>query len=177
MKYRYAACMFMAAFLLQTTLANVFSVFGATPNLLLCLVAVFSFLYDGDNYGIVFGVAFGLLYDACFSEYTGIAALAFLGISLSIMLVKVVMNREAIISVMIVSAAATVAYALIYWGIMAMLGSSYSFFYAMRKLPLYVLYNTAVVAILYRLMIRRVVKHHYDKHFNGVMQYIGRGRL
>ena len=165
MKYRYAACLFLAAFIIQTTAMNVFGIFGATPNLLLCLVVVFSFLYDENNYGIVLGVAFGLLYDICFSEYVGIAALAFLIISLGIMFVKIVMNKEAFLSVIIIAAAATVIYSLVYWSVMALTGSGYSFIYSVRLLPLYILYNAAIVTGLYFIMIKKVIKHHYDRYF------------
>lgn len=165
MKYRYAICMFMAAFVIQTTLMNIVGVFGVTPNLLLCLVVIFSFLFDENNYGLVLGVVFGLLYDICFSEYTGIAALAFFVISLSIMLVNIIMNKEAVISVIIVSSAATVLYTLMYWSLMAMLGSSYSFTYMIKNLPFYILYNTAVVIILYYSMIKKVIRYHYDRYF------------
>ena len=165
MKYRYAGCLFFAAFILQNTFLNVISVFGATPNLLLCLVVIFSFLYDENNYGIVLGVGFGLLYDICFSEYVGIAAVAYLIISLAIMLVNIALNKEVVFSVIIVSVAATAMYALIYWCIMAMLGSNYSFAYAIRYLPLYILYNAAVVTILYYLMIKKVIRHHHDRYY------------
>ncbi|MCL1809022.1 MAG: rod shape-determining protein MreD [Clostridiales bacterium] len=165
MKYRYAVCMFVAALVLQTTLTNIISIFGAVPNLILCLVVVFSFLYDENNYGIVLGVAFGLLYDICFSEYVGIAALAYLVISLAIMLVNFVMNKESVFSVIIVSVGATALHSLMYWSIMAMLGSSYGFVYAMRNLPFYALYNTAVVTGLYSLMIKKVIRHHNDRYY------------
>ena len=165
MKYRYAICLFSVAFIIQTTLMNVISVYGATPNLLLCLVVIFSFLYDDSNCGLVLGVIFGLFYDICFSEYVGIAALAYLVISLGIMLVNIVMNREAVISVMIVSVAATIVYVLIYWSIMAMLGSNYGFYYMIKFLPLYIIYNTVIVTVLYVLMIKRVTRHHYDRYY------------
>lgn len=165
MKYRYAACLFLVALVLQTTLMNIVVVYGATPNLLLCLVVVFSFLYDESNYGIVLGVAFGLAYDVCFSGYVGIAALSFLIISLAIMLVKIVMSKESGFSVIIVSVAATVLYVLLTWCIMAMLGSNYSFLYVMKKLPFYILYNAAIVTGLYYSMIGKVVRHHNDRYY------------
>ncbi|MCL2436567.1 MAG: rod shape-determining protein MreD [Clostridiales bacterium] len=165
MKYRYAACLFFVAFIIQTTLMNIVSVFGTTPNLLLCLVVIFSFLYDENNYGLVLGVSFGLLYDICFSQYVGIAALAFFVISLAIMLVNVIMNKEVVFSVIVVTASSTVVYTLIYWGIMFMLGSNYSFFHMMRFLPLSVLYNTVIVIVLYYLMINKVIRHHKDRYY------------
>jgi len=165
MKYRYAISMFSAAFILQTTLFNIAGVFDVTPNLLLCLVVIFSFLYDDNNSGLVLGVVFGLLYDICFSLYAGIAALAFFVISLLVMLVNVVMNREAVLSVIIISTGATVIYTFMYWGIMAMLGSAYSFMYMIKYLPLYILYNTAIMTMLYFLLIKSVIKHHYDRYY------------
>jgi rod shape-determining protein MreD len=165
MKYRYAVCLFLAAFIMQTTVLNIIGVFGVTPNLLLCLVVIFSFLYDEYNHGIILGVAFGLLYDICFSEYVGIAAMAFLIISLGIMLVNIVMNKEVVFSVIIVSVAATVLYTLIYWSLMAMMGSGYNFLYVAKYLPLYILYNVVVVIVLYYLMVKKVIKYHYDRYY------------
>ena len=165
MKYRYAICLFSAAFIIQTSLMNAFSIYGVTPNLLLCLVVIFSFLFDHNNYGIVLGVVFGLFYDICFSEYVGIAALAFLIISVGIMLVNVVMNKEAIFSMIIVSAASTTAYTLIYWGIMAMLGSNYGFLFMLRFLPASVFYNVVIVLLMYFIAIKRVIKYHSDRYY------------
>ena len=138
MKYKYAICLFSVALIIQTTLMNIVSVFGATPNLLLCLVIMMSFLYDYNNSGLVLGVAFGLLYDICFSEYVGITALGFFVVSLFVMLINIALNKESVFSVVIVAAASTVIYTLMYWSIMAMLGSSYKFLYMIQFLPAYV---------------------------------------
>jgi len=165
MKYRYAICLFLVAYIIQTTLMNIVSIAGVTPNLLLCLVVIFSFLYDDRYYGLVLGVIFGLLYDIAFTQYVGIAALAFLIISLGIMFASVIMNREVVLSIIIVGASATVVYTLIYWAIMAMLGSNYSFVFMLRFLMISVGYNTVVVLILYLLMIRKVIRHYQDRYY------------
>ena len=165
MKYKYAACLFFVAFITQTTLMNAFSVFGVTPNLLLCLVVVFSFLYDDSNYGLVLGVIFGLLYDICFSQYVGIAALAFFLISLGIMLFTGAMGKEAVFSVIIISVPSTVFYTLLYWAILALMGSNHSFLFMIQFLPYYVVYNTVVVVIMYFLMIKKVIRHHNDRYY------------
>lgn len=165
MKYKFAVCLFLIAFLLQATLLNVIAIFGATPNLLLCLVVIFSFLYDEGYYGMILGVTFGLLYDICFSEYIGIAALCCFIIALSIMLVNVVMNKEMVLSVVLITIASTFLYNVIYWAIMEMLGSNYGFFYMLRCQPLYMAYNTVVTVILYYVLIKRVVRHHKDRYY------------
>ena len=165
MKYKYAACLFLIAFIIQTTLMNMISIAGVTPNLLLCLVVIFSFLYDDKNHGIVFGVIFGLLYDIVFTQHVGIAALLFLLISLSISFASVRINKEVVFSVILVIVLSTVAYVFMYWGIMALMGSNFSFMFMLRFLPIHILYNTIVVLIMYFLMIRKAIRHYQDRYY------------
>ena len=165
MKYRHAICLFAAAFVIQTTLMNVAGVLGVTPNLLLSLVAMLSFLYDDKNFGLVLGVVFGLLYDICFMEYTGVTALSFFVISIAIMLVNAVMSKEAFVSAIIVSAASTALHSLICWSVYAMMGSGAGFALMAGMLPVQIPYNMLLAAALYFSMIKRVIRHHYDRYF------------
>ena len=88
MKYWKAAILFTIAFLIQASLLNLVSIGGVTPNLLLCLVVVFSFLYEDELYGIIFGAVFGVAYDICFSSVTGYTAIALVLTSLMILIVR-----------------------------------------------------------------------------------------
>ena len=63
MRYWKAGIIFIIAFLIQPSLLNMISIGGYTPNLLLCLVVIFSFIYEEEMYGIVYGAVFGVLYD------------------------------------------------------------------------------------------------------------------
>jgi rod shape-determining protein MreD len=141
------------------------SIAGVTPNLLLCLVVIFSFLYDDKNYGIVLGVIFGLLYDIAFTGHVGVSALLFLIISLSILFASVIINKEVVFSVIIVAVLSTTAYVFMYWGIMALMGSNFSFLFMLRFLPIHILYNVIVVLILYFLMIRKVIRYYQDRYY------------
>ena len=85
MKYRYSFLVFLAAFLVQGTLLNLFSVFGVTPNLMLCLVVMFSLLYDNQMHGVVFECIFGVIADMCFMMYAGVSSLGYLAVSLIVM--------------------------------------------------------------------------------------------
>ncbi|MEL7658797.1 MAG: rod shape-determining protein MreD, partial [Bacillota bacterium] len=71
MKYRYSFLLFFIGFILQSTIMNHIRIFQMSPNLVLCLVVIFSFLYEGYH-GIVFGILFGLISDICFAEIIGI---------------------------------------------------------------------------------------------------------
>ena len=56
MKSWKAGIFFLIAFFIQCSFLNVISIAGYTPNLLLCLVIVFSFLYEEQIYGLLYGV-------------------------------------------------------------------------------------------------------------------------
>ena len=46
MRYWKAGLIFLIAFLIQPSLLNMINIGGYTPNLLLCLVVIFSFIYE-----------------------------------------------------------------------------------------------------------------------------------
>ena len=48
MKYWKAGIIFLIAFLIQPSLLNMINIAGYTPNLLLCLVVIFSFIYEDE---------------------------------------------------------------------------------------------------------------------------------
>lgn len=88
MKYWKAGIAFLVAFLIQTSLLNGISIGGYTPNLLLCLVIVFSFLYEEDMYGVVYGAVFGVLYDVCYNYIIGPTPIALVLVAIFILLVR-----------------------------------------------------------------------------------------
>lgn len=163
MKIRYIAIIFLAAFLIQGSFLNLFSVFGVTPNLLLCLVAVLSFLYEDKNV-IFVGVVFGLLSDLCSGEYLGIAALGYLVVSLAVSTLSESINKENAVSVIIVSIGATLLCNSVYFLISAGFGSCYSFMYWLKLQPAYILYNGIVIFILYMIFIKKVVRFRNDRY-------------
>ena len=48
MRYWKAGVIFLIAFLIQPSFLNLINIAGYTPNLLLCLRVIFTFLYDGE---------------------------------------------------------------------------------------------------------------------------------
>ncbi|MBN7772771.1 rod shape-determining protein MreD [Clostridium aminobutyricum] len=164
MKIRYAVLLFLLAFLFQGTLLNLFAIKGATPNLILCLVSIFSFLYE-DNKGIVMGVVFGLLSDLCMGQYLGIAAMGYLIIGLTVSFMREMINKENIASIIIVTICSTIGYNLIYYVISVFFfGSIYSFIYWMKIQPLYIIENIIVVLILYINLMKTIVKYRNDRY-------------
>lgn len=170
MKYRYSFLIFFIAFILQSTLMNFFRVFEMSPNLILCLVVIFAFLYDGYH-GIVFGILFGFVADICFSEIIGIASMANFAVALICIGMKRYFYKESRISITIVSVMGTAVYALLYWSINRMLGVSADFIYVMEKEAVLLIYHIIVTLAVYQIVSRSVIKHRSDRYmYRGSLQ-------
>jgi len=165
MKYSKAIIIFLLAFLCQGSLLNLFSILGATPNLILCLVVIFSFLYEGKNYGMVLGVVFGLLTDICYMQYVGVSALGYFLVAFSIVLLRELVNKENIASILLTTALVTLIFNIFVWLAYAILDSNIRFGYMIKYQPIYIAYNLVVVLILYQVVIRRVIKHRRDRYY------------
>ena len=98
MKSWKAGIFFLIAFFIQCSFLNVISIAGFTPNLLLCLVVVFSFLYEEQIYGLLYGAVFGIFYDICFADVVGpwitLYSLAVITILYAILIRKMTRHRK-----------------------------------------------------------------------------------
>ena len=170
MKYRYSFLIFLIAFILQTTVMNHFAIFQMSPNLILCLVVIFSFLYEGYH-GIFFGLAFGFLSDVCFSEIIGIAAMSYFAVALICIGMKRYLYKDSIISILLMSVMGTIVYALLFWSINRMLGNGAGFLYVIEKEAVLLIYHIAITLILYLIVSRKVIKHRGDRYmYRGNLQ-------
>lgn len=170
MKYRYSFLWFFAAFILQSTVMNHFRIFEVSPNLVLCLVVIFSFLYEGYH-GIVFGILFGFVSDISSAEIIGIAAVSNFAVALICIGMKRYFYKDSRISVVIVSLVGTAVYALLYWSINRMLGTGADFLYVMERQAVLLAYHIAVTLVIYRLVSRSVIKHRSDRYmYRGNLQ-------
>ncbi len=165
MSYRKAGAMFLAAFLTQTSLLNLFMIRGYTPHLILCLVVVLSFLYENRTYGIIFGAFFGLLYDICFSSVTGPTAICLVVVATLTLLIREYANIENIINMWIVATLSVMAYYLMSWVLFHLAGNPIGIVYILKKLPGEYIYSLIVITILYLILIRTAAKHRKDRYF------------
>lgn len=163
MKYRYSFLLFLSALILQTTVMNHFRIFQMSPNLVLCLVVVFSFLYEGYH-GIIYGLLFGLIIDVCFAEIIGVASICYFAIALICIGLKRYLYKDSMISVTIVSAIGTAVYALGYWSIYRMLGIRTDFLYVMEKEAVLLIYHIVITLAVYQIVSRSVIRHRGDRY-------------
>lgn len=165
MKYWKAGLIFLVAFLIQGSILNMISIGQSTPNVLLCLVVIFSFLYDKEMYGILFGAFFGLLYDVCYNYVYGPTAIAFLLVAVLVMLLRYYANIENTVSMAVVSLISFVTYYVLSWRLMKFTGNPLGLGYVMTKATPVIIMSMIVIIIMYKLMIKDVVKYHKDRYF------------
>ncbi len=165
MKYGAALIAFAVAFFIQTACYSFIDIHGAAPNLLLCLVIVTTFMYDTGYSGIVYGVVFGLLYDIYAGYYPGVSSLCFLVIGICVLIIKEFLNKEHFGTILIVTAAAVLAFDVLYWMIYRAMGSVYSFGHMLAAQPPTIAYDLVVIAVAYYVLIGRVIKFRGDRQF------------
>lgn len=163
LKYRFIIPLYLAVFLLQTTVLPQLEFLYCTPNLLLCLTVLITFWEDGSM-GMILGIAAGLLLDVCFGQLIGIASLCYFCITLGIMLTKHLMYRNSMLSVLFIGALSSAIYPSLYWGISVIMGSSYHFFYMAKTLPFLLLYNSIVVLIVNLFFQKRMRRYPEDRY-------------
>lgn len=178
MNYKKSFIIFLVALILQGSFLNLISVLGVTPNIILCLVVIFSFLYNDRYYGIVYGTVFGMIYDICFMPYTGTSALAFFAIAFVILFLSDILNRENLATILLITGAATIVYNLFTWVMYFFFGSNMSILYMLAKLPIMLVLNALLVFIMYQVSIRKVVRFRNDRFFKGrTNKYSGIGKF
>ena len=165
MKYWQGFILYLAAFFLQPFLLNLIPGLGGNINLLLCLTVVLTFVYDEQLPGILFGFIFGLLRDLVFGIYIGPGALALMVCGITVLIIREFINVENIFNQLFMMLLSTWLYASVYWGIYYVLESPYSYLYAMKTLPWQLLFNCVFAAVLYLVLIKRVIKHRRDRDF------------
>lgn len=165
MRYFHGFILYLAAFFLQPFLQNLIPLLGNHLNLLLCLTVVLTFVYDERLTGIFFGFIFALLSDIVSGYYLGPAVLAVTCAGIVVLILREFTNIENIFNALFMMLLSTWLYATVYWGVYKLLGSPYSYVYAMKTLPLSLLFNCITAAVLYLVLIKKVIKHRRDRYF------------
>ncbi|GHU49856.1 hypothetical protein FACS1894127_4050 [Clostridia bacterium] len=166
MRTMHGVIFFIIAFAVQSTLLRYFTINGVAPNLLLCLVIVFAFLYDRP-YGIVFGTIFGVLWDISFGIYVGISSIALLFVALAMILLKKFLNHELLLPALVGGLAGSLINNGIYWGLYMLLGIPHSMTYILKSQPTLIVYNTVLVLVLHLILRRGVIRHRRDQYYKG----------
>jgi rod shape-determining protein MreD len=175
MSYKKAALLYGIAFLLQFSLLNLFSVFGVTPNLILCLLVFITYKYNDGVKPALLGIPFSLLADSISGQYVGVGALALFLLCLAVAYFGRDLNRETIWTLLTVSAIGTVVYNSLYWLILSILGNPGTFFGLLKFLFLAVPMNLLAVAIAF-FVYTRVYRPRVKPSGYAIVDMSGRGK-
>jgi rod shape-determining protein MreD len=162
MKYYIAIPVFLLAFLIQTTVLYHVTIFGYTPNLLLCLVIVFSFLYE-EHYGLILGLAFGAMLDVSTSWYFGVQTITFLLTYTFVTLLRRVFNHETLLPDMLMAVIATPLNVFFVWGVYRLAGSPMTVMIPLRSLPVLVISQCILTGVLHLIFVRSVIRYRRDR--------------
>lgn len=165
MKSWKAGIFFLIAFFIQCSFLNVISIAGYTPNLLLCLVIVFSFLYEEQIYGLLYGVLFGVFYDICFVDVVGPTPIALVLVALVIFVLREYANIENIVNMWVASLLSILLYYALNWGLQHLAGNPIGLLYVLKTLPWITLYSLSLMTVLYLILLRKMTRHRKDRYF------------
>jgi rod shape-determining protein MreD len=162
MKYYIAIPVFLLVFLLQTVFLYRITFFGYAPNLLLCLVVVFSFLYE-ERYGLILGVAFGALLDLSSSWYFGVQTITFVLTYGIVTLFRNVLNHEKLLPDILMAAIATPLNCFFVWGVYRLCGSPSDVMNAVHSLPALLVSQCVLTGVFHLIFVRTVIRHRRDR--------------
>lgn len=165
MKSWKAGIFFLIAFFIQCSFLNVISIAGYTPNLLLCLVIVFSFLYEEQIYGLLYGVLFGVFYDICFADVVGPTPIALVLVALVIFVLREYANIENIVNMWVTSLLSILFYYALNWALQHLAGNPIGLLYVLKTLPWITLYALSLMTVLYLILLRKMTRHRKDRYF------------
>lgn len=165
MKSWKAGIFFLIAFFIQCSFLNVISIAGYTPNLLLCLVIVFSFLYEEQIYGLLYGALFGVFYDICFADVVGPTPIALVLVALVIFVLREYANIENIVNMWVASLLSILLYYALNWGLQHLEGNPIGLLYVLKTLPWITLYSLSLMTVLYLILLRKMTRHRKDRYF------------
>lgn len=164
MRYLRIGGVFLIAFLIQPSLLNMINIGGYTPNLILCMTILYTYLYEEDIYGVVFGALFGVLYDMMYSNVIGPMPISLVLVATGIVIIREFTNIENIINMWAVSIVSIIAYYFLNWGLHHLAGNPVGFAVVFQQVPWITIYSLVVITVLYKIIIRRVIRHHMDRY-------------
>lgn len=166
MRYAYAFLLCSIGYFLQSTVLIHLSVFGTAPNLMLCLILLLSFLYEG-HCGIVLGIFFGLIQDLSFALIIGPSSLTYLLVALIMNELRRYLYRDSVLNILLASLIGTTTYYGINWSILAIFGGTYRIQNMLLELPILLGYHFIIMVMFYALIGRRSIRHPEDRYYKG----------
>lgn len=165
-RYIIGAIAFIVALILQTTVLKHIAVLGYSPNLLLSMVVVCSFLYE-EKIGLIYGAIFGLILDMVSSFYIGPSAIGFVVVYAFVRIMRMFFNHERLLPELLLAVGSTPLFLLVVWAFYKMASAPISIIVILKAMPILIVYNGIIIVLLHLLLIRGVIKHRNDANISG----------
>lgn len=149
----------------QTTTLPYLAIFGVVPNTALVLVVVIA-IFRGKYYGILFGLAIGIVQDILFGTVIGINGFIYSMIGFSIGMIQNILNTENIIVPLVFSGISTIVYNFSYAVFIYFLSREITFSLLIKKtFSIEIILNSLISIIIYKLL-SKIFKVHTLKFNN-----------
>ncbi|MCQ4638086.1 hypothetical protein NE619_15215 [Anaerovorax odorimutans] len=155
MKPLRTALLLLIAFFLQPAAVKLISWGGAGPNLLLCFT-VFLVLTAREPAPVIgLCTAAAAVQEMCFSLYTGPGTAAIFTVGITAVLAGNFFTVESPAFLAGLIAAETLLHSGVLWVVRHILGAPYRFLHVLSLQPFYILYNLAIMALLYFIFFKK----------------------
>lgn len=165
MKLRYQILTGILLALIQGVFLNFFGDSKVLPNIILVIAIVGIFLENDIQKWIVIAWTATILRDISLSVYVGCGAISLLLTIWVIYFLSRWINNENLIAVLIEILLGTVLYNSFYWLILALIGSTYSYVYALNYWIYQMPINVLLGIIIYYFMSKRVKDRRKKERF------------
>ena len=137
------------------------------PNLLFCILMIMAASMDPEDLvaPMILVSILSLLQDIYYSQYIGVGVISLMVTMLVVIWIKRLANIENPIFLVLLVLITNLVYAVIYWGIYALLSSPYSFMYMLKRLPLTAIPNIVVMFIALTVISRDLIQRRRDEYF------------
>ena len=156
----------VAAFLLQPFLTALLP--GVlVPNLLFCILMIMASVMEPDELVLpmILVCVFSLIQDVYYSQYIGVGVIALIITMLVVMWIRRLANIENPFFLAMLVIVTNLVYAVVFWGIYAMLSSPYSFFYMLKRLHMAVIPNVVFMFVALILISQDLIQRRRDGYF------------
>ena len=153
-------------FVLQTFITSLLPlVRGVDPLLCIILAVVFIFQEEDLIKPIVVTAFFSLAKDLFFNQYIGVSVISLIVAVSFVLFIRKTINTESLVTDAGISTIAIMTYSSCYWLMYRLLGSPYTYFYMLKRLPLVLIIEGVITEVILYFLINKVVQARRDGYF------------
>lgn len=153
MKYRILVPIFLISAILQTSILNIFTVWGVSINLPLCFFILFTSIYAREEKTVIASLMSIIFMDIVAGRGFGILIVDYMMIAMFIIILKGFFNFESRISVVIFTVFSTAIFHLVSYLLNAMIyGGTFKAAYIMKIIIVSAVVNTITALLLYQVI-------------------------